>query len=291
MRAHGAGRSYTSFDDMLADPDVSVVHVTSPNHLHASQTILAAEAGKHVLCEKPMALTVDDCRRMIDACRESGVRLGIGFENRHHPAHVEMRRLVASGALGQIPLVTAQYSRWLKTSISGWRADVALSGGGSLMGLAIHCFDTVRFILGSEPVEVVSMTDERAAGRAVDELVLGVVRFANGTFCQVVSGINVPRSHNDLVLYGEKGRAASLGALGMYLHGTLEVVTDDVTTRTTYPPSSIGTLERQIEAFHRSIAEDREPDASGNDGLRMVMLTNAIRTSSRDGVAVRVDAT
>jgi 1,5-anhydro-D-fructose reductase (1,5-anhydro-D-mannitol-forming) len=236
-----------------------------------------------------MALTVADCRRMIDACRENGVRLGVGFENRHHPAHIEMRRLVASGALGAIPLVTAQYSRWLKTSIGGWRADVALSGGGSLMGLAIHCFDIVRFILGSEPVEVVSMTDELAAGRAVDELVLGIVRFANGTFCHVVSGINVPRSRNDLVVYGEAGRATSSGALGMHLYGDLEIVTDTVTTRTTYPPSSTGTLERQIEAFHRNIAEGSEPNASGEDGLRMVQLTEAVRTSAKDGAAVKVD--
>ncbi len=289
-RTHGAARSYDSYESMLADPEIAVVHVTSPNHLHAPQTILAARPAKHVLCEKPMALTVADCDGMIDACRANGVKLGVGFENRHHPAHLEMRRLVETGALGEIPVVTIQYSRWMRRSISDWRADPALSGGGSLMGLGVHCLDIVRFILGAEAEEVVALTDERSSGRPVDELVLAVVRFGNGTFCQVVSGINVPRSHNDIVLYGGKARAQSVGTLGMYLQGELEIVTDEDTKRTTYPASDVGTLVRQIEAFHESIAEDPEPNASGEDGRRIVMLTDAILASSRDRVAVAVGA-
>ncbi len=289
-RTHGASRSYESFESMLADPEIEVVHVTSPNHLHPEHTILAAQAGKHVLCEKPMALTVADCEEMIDACRANGVKLGVGFENRHHPAHIEMRRLVETGAVGEIPVVTVQYSRWLHRSIDGWRANPALSGGGSLMGLGVHCLDTIRFILAAEAAQVVAFTDERLGGRPVDELVLAVVRLENGTFCQIVSGINVPRSHNDVVLYGDKARVQSLDTLGMYLQGALEIVAGDVTTRTMYPRSDVGTLVRQIEAFHRSIAEDSEPNASGEDGRRMVVLTDAILKSSRDGVAVTVDA-
>lgn len=287
-RAHGAERSFESLAEMLADPEIAAVHVCSPNHLHADQTILAAEAGKHVLCEKPMSLTIGDCERMIAACSANGVRLGVGFENRHHPAHHELRRLVAAGALGAVPVATVQYSRWLKVSIGGWRADPALSGGGALMGLGVHCLDLVRFVLGAEAEEVVAFTDERSSGRPVDELVLALVRFSNGTFCQVVSGINVPRSHNDVVLYGERARAESIGALGMYLQGALEIVTEDGTTRTEYPADDVGTLVLQVEAFHESIAAGTEPNASGEDGRRMVMLTDALLASARDGRAVAV---
>jgi predicted dehydrogenase len=235
-----------------------------------------------------MALTVEECDAMIAASREHGVKLGIGFENRHHPAHIELRRLVTSGELGRISAATAQYSRWLQRSDSGWRADPALSGGGSIMGLGVHCLDIARFVLADEPEEVVAMTDEGTGGRAVDEIVLAVIRFAGGTFCQVTSGMNVPRSHNDIVLYGEAARAQALDTIGVPLQGSLEISTDEKTTQTTYPVSKLGTIVRQIEAFQRNIRDGGEPDASGEDGKRMVVLAGAVLESSRERTAVRL---
>jgi predicted dehydrogenase len=289
-RAFGFDRSYSSYEEMLSDPEIAIVHVTSPNHLHAPQTMLAAESGKHVLCEKPMALSVADCEHMIQVCVKNGVKLGVGFENRHHPAHVEMRRLVQTGELGAVAHVAVGYSRWLRTHIHGWRADVSLSGGGSLMGLAIHCLDTAQFILGSEVEEVTAFTDERWSGRPVDELVVAIVKFVDGPFCQIMSGINVPRSHNDIVLYGDRLRARSIDTLGMYLQGELEVVGEAGTSRTPYVTTPHGTLVRQIEGFHRSIAEDIEPNASGEDGRRIVILADAILASSRERRAVRISS-
>jgi len=108
---HQAEKNYDNLEKLFADPDVQIVYISSPNNLHAPHTIQAAKAKKHVLCEKPMTLTVEDSESMIRACRENGVKLGVDLQCRHHPAHEEAKRLIDSGAAGEITLITAQYSQ------------------------------------------------------------------------------------------------------------------------------------------------------------------------------------
>ena len=108
---HGADAAYSDLDSLLADSRVDAVFVASPNHLHAPQTIRAAVAGKHVLAEKPMANTVTDAAAMVSACRDHGVKLGMGFELRFHPAHLWARQLIDGGAIGRIRLAHGQWGR------------------------------------------------------------------------------------------------------------------------------------------------------------------------------------
>jgi len=174
---HGADRAYGSFDELLSDPAVEVVHIASPNSLHADQTVQAARAGKHIMCEKPMSLTVADGERMVEICRSHRVKLGVGFQNRHHPAHQEARRLIVEGAVGEITHAVAQYGHgFISRSLSGWRADPAMAGGGSLMGSGLHCLDLLRFLLGKEVEEVVAATDMGQPDRPVDEVVLAILK-------------------------------------------------------------------------------------------------------------------
>ncbi len=105
---HRVARAFDTLDGMLADPHLDAVYIASPNGLHAAQTIAAARAGKHVLVDKPMALNVADCERMIRTCEDHRVRLGVAFRNRFHPAHVDVRRHVMTGALGEIQMARAQ---------------------------------------------------------------------------------------------------------------------------------------------------------------------------------------
>ncbi len=288
---HGAERAYGSFEDMLSDPAVEVVHVATPNSLHADQVVQAAKAGKHVLCEKPMALTVGECERMIEVCRKSGVKLGVGFQNRHHPAHVETRRLIASGVAGDVMYASAQYAHgWVDRSLAGWRADPEMSGGGSLMGAGLHCLDLLRFLLGKEVEEVVAVTDAGQPNRPVDEIVLCVLKFRHGPYAYAASGLHIPRSYNDLVIYGTKARITGSGTVGTQLLGELRVDSDGLVARTQFPvvDAVVGCYVRQVEDFGKAIDQDIEPDASGLDGLEMVRLAQAILESSRTGKPVRL---
>ena len=286
---HGIERSYDSYSEMLSDPEVEVVHIVTPHHLHASQTIEAAEAGKHVLCEKPMALTIEDCECMIKTCRKNGVKLGIGFQNRHHPAHVEARRLISSGEAGNIAFVTAQNNHgWMEFHLSGWRADPAMAGGGSLMGMGLHCVDLLRFLLAQEVEEVSALSDAKWIGKPVEETILINLKFENGPFGSVIAGFHVPRPNNDVVIHGTKARITGVDTIGMPMKGHLQVTTDNSKTEYPFADWVIGKYVYEIEAFNRCLEEDTEPNASGADGLEMVRLALSILESAKQQRSVRI---
>ena len=286
---HGIERSYDSYSEMLADPEVKVVHIVTPHHLHVSPTTQAAEAGKHVLCEKPMALTIEDGERMIEACQKNGVKLGIGFHNRHHPAHVEARRLISSGEVGDITLVTAQNNHgWMDFQFSGWRTDPAMAGGGSYMGMGIHAIDLLRFFLAQEVEEVSAISDAKWIGRPIEETILINLKFENGPFGSVIAGLHVPRPHNDVVIHGTKSRITGVDTIGMPMKGHLQVTTDNSKTEYPFPDWVIGKYVYEVEAFNKCLEEDTEPNASGADGLEMIRLALAILESAKQQSSVRI---
>lgn len=285
-QAHGAERSYSSYEALLRDPEVQVVYLATPNSLHAPQTIAAAEAGKHVLCEKPMALSVAEAEAMVEACRRNGVKLGVGFHLRHHPAHIEARRLVASGVVGEVVLAQAQFA-WGAPARTGWWRDPQMVGGAySLMTHGVHAIDLLRYLLGQEIVEVAAFTDGQTPERPLDMLTLGLMRFQGGAFGYFACGRRVPHSLNSVIVYGSKCRLIGDNTLSTVPEGQLLVTGDTFSARWEFNPRDLYTAE--IEAFNQSIRENREPNASGTDGLRVVEATVAIVESRRRGQAVRI---
>lgn len=289
---HGDCRSYDSYTDLLEAPDIDVVYIATPNSLHAEQTIQAARAGKHVLCEKPMALSVADACAMIEACDKAGVKLGIAFQNRHHPAHQEARRLVASGEAGQVVLATAQYSHDFPRQVpwAGWRNDPAMAGGGGLMGMGVHALDLLRFVLGQEAGEVTAFSDADAAAGRVDSNVTCLLRFENGSSAFASSCLHLPHSKNDLVIYGSRLRMEARGTIGMPWQGDLSVTQGKQSTVTSFPCENplFDLYVRLVEDFNRSIQQNSAPLASGHDGLALVRLAEAIIRSAHERKAVRV---
>ncbi len=288
---NGVERAYDSLEKMLEDPEMEVLLIATPNNQHAEQTLRAAEAGKHVLCEKPMALTVADCDRMIEACEKHHVKLGVDFQNRYHPAHIEARRLIQSGAAGEINVVEAKYCRGSFRGFNkGWRIDPRIAGAGALMGQGLHPIDLLRFLLNSEVREVRALTDEAPPLRPVDDMNYIILTFDNEAHGVVISGILAPRPDNDAVLYGEKAKITCKGTVGMWLRGDLVVEGDAFNMRMTFPSNDSPELYiRVVEDFNRCILENTKPMISGENGLQMVRITNAVLESSRQGRAVRIE--
>ncbi|MFC1893345.1 Gfo/Idh/MocA family protein [Chloroflexota bacterium] len=287
---HGAERAYNSLEKMLEDPELNVLYVATPNSLHAEQTIQAAEAGKHVLCEKPMALTLADSELMIQACNRNKVKLGVFYQHRYHPAHIEARHYIQSVIVGDITLAKVQYCRRLQ-SWRGWRADPSIAGAGSLMGLGVHCIDLLRYLLDSEVTEVRAMTDEEPPQRPVDEMVYAMLKFENGAYGTMISGIRAPHSDNDVVLYGSKANVTCKGTVGKPMGnlGELLVDNDSLSVKMTFPTDELSLAQiRTVEAFNKWIEDNTEPHISGYNGLQMVRVTNAIIESSRQGKAVKI---
>ena len=180
----GIGRSFGSYQALLEAPDVDVVYVSLPNHLHAKWTILALEAGKHVLCEKPLALSVDEVDAIIAASERAGRNAVEGFMYLHHPQTLRAVELVQDGALGQLQLVLGSFSFFL-TYPSDPRADPAM-GGGSLWDVGCYPVSFSRRIAGQEPESQNAFA--RFDGQGVDRTFIGQLRFPGGLFAQFDSG-------------------------------------------------------------------------------------------------------
>jgi predicted dehydrogenase len=170
----GVERSYGSYEDLLADPDIEAVYIPLPNHLHAEWTIKAAEAGKHVLCEKPLALTVAEAETMVGACRDAGVLLMEAFMYRLHPSWQRVRELVGSGRIGELRAIQGFFS-YINVDPANIR-NIPEYGGGALMDIGCYPINVARMMFGSEPTGVQAAV-HRDPRFGIDDLTSAVLDF------------------------------------------------------------------------------------------------------------------
>jgi 1,5-anhydro-D-fructose reductase (1,5-anhydro-D-mannitol-forming) len=282
-----ARHAYTNYDDLLKNPEVTVVAIHTPNAQHAEQAIAAARAGKHVFCDKPMATSAADAERIVRECEKAGVTLGVNFHNRQMPCFVETRRVVQSGEIGNVIMVQLEASAGLNAAsvAATWRQDPAQAGLGTSMNVGTHVYDILRFILDSEITQVSAMFETPPG--VMETTSLTTFRFANGALAQLNVNQSTPNPHNDYVIYGSKGRITGRGLTRSREGGEMQVHLNDGTTRSQKYPA-INAHEACVIDFSKAILEGRAPAATGIDGLRSVQLTDAMKKSAWEGVHVRL---
>ena len=198
--------SYSDFDRIRDNPDIDIVYICLPVFMHAEYTIRAAQAGKHVMCEKPMAINPAECEQMIAACRKAGKKLMIGYRSRFEPHNVEAIRLARAGAIGTIRYFRSEHG-FVAGDANTWRMKKAQSGGGSLMDIGIYVLQAARYMTGEEPVavfakETTNRSDPRF--REVEDMIDFQLEFPSGAIGSCMSMYSANR--NQFVLMGEKGR-------------------------------------------------------------------------------------
>jgi 1,5-anhydro-D-fructose reductase (1,5-anhydro-D-mannitol-forming) len=283
----GAAHAYTSYDELLRNPEVTVVAIHTPNSQHAEQAIAAARAGKHVFCDKPMATTVADAERIVRECDKAGVRLGVNFHNRQMPCFIEARRVIASGEIGEVQMAQVEVSPGARPGgrLGTWRLEPSVAGLGTTYSIGVHAYDILRYLLGSE-VELVTALFDKPRG-VMEEVNLAILRFANGAMAQLSVHESTPYPHNDFVIYATKGRILGRGLTRSRAGGVMEVTTADGKTRTRKFPA-IDAHAAAVAAFSDALLEGRDPVPSGVDGLRSVQVTDAMARSAHEGVHVRL---
>jgi predicted dehydrogenase len=194
-------RAYESYEAMLADPDIDAVYNPLPNHLHAAWTIAAARAGKHVLCEKPLALTADEAQGMVDACAEAGVLLMEAFMYRQHPSWIAARELVRAGRIGRLQVVDSWFSYYNDDPRN--IRNIRAAGGGALYDIGCYNVNLSRMLFDAEPTEVQG-TVTRDPELGVDVVTSAILRFPDGvaTFTCSTRAETDQRVH----IYGTEGR-------------------------------------------------------------------------------------
>lgn len=283
----GAQHAYTNYDDLLRNPEVTVVAIHTPNVLHAEQAIAAARAGKHVFCDKPMATSVADAERIVRECEKAGVKLGVNFHNRFMPCFIETKRIVDSGEIGTVMMVQLEASAGpaADSVAASWRVDPAMAGLGASMSVGVHVYDILRYILSSEVVYVSAIFDTTPG--VMERTSLATFKFANGAMAQVNVNQTTPNPHNDFVIYGSKGRITGKALTRSRAGGELQVITNDGAARSTAFPA-INAHTACVAGFSKALLDGSAPSTSGIDGLRSVQLTDAMGKSAWEGVHVRL---
>jgi predicted dehydrogenase len=299
-REFGA-RACATVEELLA-PEVEAIYIASPPHVHLEQARACAAAGKHVLCEKPLALTVADAQAMIAACEQAGVRLGTAFMMRFHAQHQAALGLVHDGRLGQPVFARAQLSCWYPPRPGAWRQDPALAGGGSLMDLGGHCIDLLEMFLG--PVAAVScFTNHTVHPYATEDSAVVSLKFANGAlgvvdafFCMTDEG-----TQNRLELYGSLGSILARDTIGQGDRGemtaTLGGGAPGYEAQQARPggggfaidPPPVNTYRAEIEEFSRALIEGREPSHSGALGLQSQRVLAACYESAKTARVIQLN--
>jgi predicted dehydrogenase len=279
-------KAYAKLEEMLGDPEVQAVYIATPNYLHVPHGCQAIAAKKHVLMEKPMALSVDGAHKLCEAARKNEVKLGIGFHLRHHPVHQAMRELIARGDAGDIAFCSAQFAlnfAWPET----WWRNPLYAGPASLMGMGVHGLDLLAWLKGLEVVEVAAAARGGADGKSPNTLFSLLLTFKDGSQGLVVSSSEIARSHNDVVIYGDKLRLHADGTMQMTPPRGKLLLTDAAGTRDLNVPVT-NPYAREIDAFTAHVTAGAEFHADGADGHKSVEITCAAIEAAKARRTVKV---
>ena len=256
----------TSLKELLGREDVQAVYISTPVVTHAPLSIAAARAGKHVLCEKPMALTVADCEATVEAAEANGVVLQIGYMMRFHPAHQLLKERIAAGELGTLRFLHLERTSsidFLSPDMPEhrrWFLRPEVSGGGVLMDLGSHLIDLLLYLTGGE-VESCRLQIREKPRLGVETDALASFRFHSGLMATMFASWQVPLHDNVIQVYGDKASLFARRTIGPYTDGTVERITE--TGREQIPITYRNHYVLELEHFRVCVAENREPITSG----------------------------
>lgn len=268
--------TYETFDTIRNNPDIDVVYVVLPNAMHGEYTIRAAQAGKHVLCEKPMEVSVEKCQQMVDACKKHDRQLAIGYRCQFVPHHLEMIRISREKQFGPLKLIEASFGFKIGDP-KQWRLNHELAGGGALMDVGIYALQGARYTSGEEPVEITAFetkTDPRKF-KEVDESIFWNMKFPSGVIANCGTTYNA-NGMNRLYAGCENGWAALDPA---YSYGGLKGRTSK--GEMNFP--QIDHFAAEMDDFAQSIMENKRTKVPGEEGLQDVKLMTAIYESIKQG--------
>lgn len=272
--------NYENFDNIKDNPDIDIVYVVLPNNMHAEYTIRAAQAGKHVTSEKPMAITVEDCDRMIAACKKAGKMLSIGYRLHFDPYNLEMARLGTKKVFGEIKKLSAGFGFNAQKGI--WRLDKKMAGGGPLMDLGIYCLQGVCYTSGLEPIAVTAQSapiSDKEKFIDIEETLSFQMEMPNGLIAECKT------SYTDSMNYLKAETAEGFFELQpAFNYGGLKGKTSKGIIE--YQPMS--QQAKQMDEFALAIKNNRPTIVPGEMGRRDVKIITAIYEAMHSGKRVLV---
>ena len=270
---------YKNFDSIKDNPDIDIVYVVLPNAMHAEYVIRAARAGKHVICEKPMAVTVEECDQMIAACKEAGKMLSIGYRLHFEPHNQQMKQLGQNKVYGEVKKIKADNGM---SDTDGWRLDKKLAGGGPLMDLGIYCVQGARYTSGKEPIAVTAQEGpktDKAKFASVEQSLTWQLEFPGGLIAECRSSysesMSLLRAEAEQGWFELSPAYAYAGIAGKTSDGPMKL-------------PQVNQQARQMDDFAIAVASDRPTPVPGQMGRQDVKILQAIYKAMETGQRVEI---
>jgi 1,5-anhydro-D-fructose reductase (1,5-anhydro-D-mannitol-forming) len=280
-KTHKIAHSGTDLTAALADPAVDAVYISSTNEKHHAQAMAAIAAGKHVLCEKPLATTIADAQAMVKAAEKAGLVFATNHHLRSAGSVRRIHALIASGKVGKVLSVRVFHAVELPLHLRGWRLDNPGAGGGVIADLTVHNADTVRFLLGEDPVWVVAHMDATCLGQGVEDSAMSVWAMPSGAMVFSHESFTHPFAASGIEVHGTEGSILARGVLSQEPMGEIDLVTTHGTTRVEYDRD--GLYETVVRTFTAAVAGKAPVAASGRDGVKSLQIAEAVRTAAVSG--------
>ena len=298
---YGAKFAYTSAEELISNPEVEAVYIASPINFHKSQVFAAAMAGKHILCEKPIALTVAECEEIENYCKNYDVLTATGFMMRFHGYHQEIKRLIAEGTIGSLVTARAQFTCWYPEIEGAWRQKKALSGGGSFMDLGVHCVDILEYLSGQKTEKVAAFCDTKTFTYDVEDTATVMLKMDGGLTAYVDTNFNIPDEAAvcRLEFYGTKGSIVAEGTLSQIEAGEVRLIVSDQgaydanqnrgETESKLLDCKLGNMyTKEIDSFSKSILEGTPVEVPLSDAVHVQRVVEAAYRSSKEERVVRL---
>ena len=279
--------STTRMDELLSS-GIDAVYIATTNEHHKLQTLAAAAAGKHVLCEKPLAMTLGDAREMAQACDRAGVVMATNHHLRNAGTHRAMRQAVAEGRIGTPLFARVFHAVYLPPHLQGWRINNASAGGGIALDITVHDADTLRFVLGAEPLAVTAMN--HASGMAAEGLadgIMGIARFRSGLLAQWHDAFTTKFATTGFEVHGSEGSLIGTDCMTQQPKGTVVLRTAAGEEELKVDRGAL--YVRGVANFHAALRGEGTPSATAEDGIRSLAMALAAMEAAATGREVTVE--
>jgi 1,5-anhydro-D-fructose reductase (1,5-anhydro-D-mannitol-forming) len=281
-------KAYHNLDDFLQDMEINVVYISTTNELHAGQAVAAAKAGKHILSDKPLALTLADAEAMVRTAKEKGLIFGTNHHLRNAVTHRTMRRLIKEGAIGRPLAARVSHAVYLPPRLQGWRVNRPEAGGGVILDITVHDADTLHFLLDDDVQDVVARSAQQGLGQGdLADAVMGVMYFRNGTLAMFHDAFTIKHTQTGVEVHGTEGSLIAKNVM------TQDPVGEVFLSRNgNVSEVALGEAEdlylHIVRHFNDAVQGRGQPFANGEDGIRSLAVGLAVQESAKTGQRVPV---
>ena len=285
---HGIGKATTDLQALVEDKNINAIYVSTTNELHRDQVFAAAAAGKHVLCEKPLALNLSDARAMVEECRKRGVVMGTNHHLRNAATHRAMRDAIRAGRIGKPLFARVFHAVYLPPHLQSWRLEKPNAGGGVILDITVHDADTLRFVLDEEPQTVTAMTSQGGMAQAsLEDGVMGAIRFSSGLLAQFHDAFTTKYATTGFEVHGDEGSLIGRDCMTQAPRG--DVLLRSAAGEEALKLNHENLYVRSVRLFQGAVEGRGAPSATGEDGVKSLSVAISTFGAARSGTAAPID--